>query len=100
MLSKSGKLIATAGQGPALLEIMLQAARSMQDVDGCLCYLIGTSPDEPDMVHVFEVWRSAEAHQASLELVSVRGLIAQARPILAGMHSQPDMIIHGGKGID
>lgn len=100
MLSKSGKLIAIAGQGPALLDIMMQAAKSMQDVDGCLCYLVGTSPAEPDTVHVLEVWRSAEAHQASLELASVRSLIAQARPILADMHSQPDIIIHGGKGID
>jgi quinol monooxygenase YgiN len=35
---------------------------------GCLLYEVGVSDDEPDTVFVAELWSSAEAHRASLEL--------------------------------
>ncbi|KMS80237.1 putative quinol monooxygenase [Prauserella rugosa] len=50
---------------------------------GCLLYEVGIG-DEPDTVYVMELWTSAEAHQASLQLPEVRDSIAQARPMLSG----------------
>ncbi len=93
----SGKLQAARGKGGELLDHLLEAARAMEAVPGCLCYIVGTSEETPDAVYVHEVWRTAEEHQASLQLPAVRALIQKAMPIIAGMENQPDQIIHGGK---
>lgn len=51
---------------------------------GCLLYEVGVDDDHPDTVFVAELWRSREAHAASLKLPSVRAAIAAARPLLNG----------------
>lgn len=51
---------------------------------GCLLYEVGFNDDEPGTVFVMELWQSAEAHEASLELDSVRAAIAEAMPLLTG----------------
>ncbi|MFA5607555.1 MAG: putative quinol monooxygenase [Leucobacter sp.] len=51
---------------------------------GCLLYEVGTSVDEPDTVFVAELWETADAHQASLQLERVRAAIAEAMPMLTG----------------
>jgi len=51
---------------------------------GCLLYEVGVSADTPDTVFVVEIWESADAHQASLQLPEVQESIAQARPLLSG----------------
>ncbi|MCW4386337.1 antibiotic biosynthesis monooxygenase [Salinibacterium sp. SYSU T00001] len=51
---------------------------------GCLLYEVGVNDDEPDTVFVAELWTSAEAHRASLQLDSVRAAIAEAMPLLSG----------------
>lgn len=92
-----GKLLAQPGQGEALLQILLEAARGMEAVEDCFCYLVGTREQKPDAVHVIEVWRDAEAHQASLQMPVFQALIAKARPLIAGMEDVPSLVIHGGK---
>lgn len=52
---------------------------------GCLLYEVGVSDADPDTVFVVELWTSAEAHRASLQLPEVQGSIAQARPLLSGV---------------
>lgn len=93
----NGKLLAQPGQGNALLDILLEAARGMESVDGCLCYIVGTSDQEPDAVHVYEVWTDEASHRASLDMPVFQTLIQKARPLIAGMENQPDLRIHGGK---
>ena len=51
---------------------------------GCLAYEVGVRDDEPDTVFVVELWESADAHRASLELAEVRAAIDSARPLLSG----------------
>lgn len=51
---------------------------------GCLLYDVGVREEEPDLVYVAELWVSAQAHQASLQLSSVQAAIAEARPLLSG----------------
>lgn len=51
---------------------------------GCLLYEVGVNSEEPDTVFVAELWESAEAHQNSLQLASVRSAIAEAMPLLSG----------------
>jgi quinol monooxygenase YgiN len=52
---------------------------------GCLLYEVGISDAEPDTVFVMELWRSAAAHEGSLQLPEVQEAIAQARLLLAGV---------------
>jgi len=52
---------------------------------GCLMYEVGVSDEEPETVFVVELWTSAEAHRASLQLPEVQQAIAEARPLLSGV---------------
>jgi len=52
---------------------------------GCLLYEVGVNDEEPDTVFVVELWTSAAAHRASLELPAVKEAIAEARPLLSGV---------------
>ncbi len=62
---------------------------------GCLLYEVGVDDDEPDTVFVVELWTSAEAHRASLQLDSVRASIAEAMPLLSGHMSGSRFTVTG-----
>jgi quinol monooxygenase YgiN len=51
---------------------------------GCLLYEVGVDESQPDTVFVMELWDSADAHRASLQLPEVQASIATARPWLSG----------------
>ena len=71
------------GQRDALVAILLRPKPGMKEA-GCLLYEVGINDDVPDTVFVSELWESAEAHQASLQLDSTRAAIAEATPLLSG----------------
>lgn len=79
-----GTLEALPGKRDALLEILCRKNEDLTAA-GCLLYEVGTNDDAPDTVFVVELWESAQAHQASLALPSVRNAIAEAMPILTGV---------------
>ena len=97
MYGVNGKLSAQPGEGPRLLSLLMEAARGMENVDGCLFYIVGTDENKPEDIWVFEVWTDAQAHQASLKLPVFQTLIEKARPLIAGMDNLPGLTIHGGK---
>ncbi|BCW56169.1 antibiotic biosynthesis monooxygenase [Arthrobacter sp. NicSoilB11] len=78
-----GLLGTKPGQRDALVAILLRPKPGMKEA-GCLLYEVGINDDLPDTVFVSELWESAEAHQASLELASTRAAIAEAMPLLSG----------------
>ena len=78
-----GTLGAKPGKGAELVAILTRPHTEMADL-GCLVYEVGTTEDDPETVHVVEVWSSAEAHAASLQLDSVKAAIAEAMPLLNG----------------
>ena len=94
-----GKMTAVAGEGNALAQHLLEAASALEAVSGCRLYVVSRDPQDEDSVWVMEVWDSAEAHRASLELDAVRELIARARPILQGMGDRFEFEPVGGKGL-
>ncbi len=94
-----GKFIAAPGQGDALAAHLLEAAAALEQVDGCRLYVIGRDPGDDDAVWVIEIWESAEAHRASLDLNAVQDLIARARPIIAGIGERFEVRPLGGKGL-
>src|SRR5690554_1582198 len=79
--------VGTLGVKPGSLDTVVQILtrpNSELASAGCLLYEVGTSPEQPDTVYVTELWESAEAHRASLELDSVRTAIREAMPHLTG----------------
>ena len=97
MYAVNGKLTALPGEGEKLLAVLLDAAKGMEHVDGCLCYIVGTDENKPEHVWVYEVWVNEAAHQASLQLPVFQALIEKAKPLIAGMENLPSLVIHGGK---
>ena len=51
---------------------------------GCLVYEVGVNDEQPNTVFVVELWTSADAHQASLQLPEVQESLSAARPLLSG----------------
>ncbi len=94
-----GKMRAQAGQREILIDMLLQAARLMPDIEGCHLYLINTASDDPDGIWVYEVWRSQADHRASLDNAMVKAIIAKARPLIASFGERFEFTPVGGKGL-
>ena len=97
MFGLHGKMIAQPGQRDALLKILMNAATD--GMPGCLMYVISTANDDPDGLWVTEIWRSQADHRASLDLDSVKTLIAAARPLIAGFSDRSEFTPLGGIGM-
>ena len=94
-----GSFKAQPGRGDRLAEILVQAADGLRENADCELYVISRSPDDPDAVWVTEVWTSREAHRASLDDAATRQLIAEARPLIAGIGERFELAPIGGKGL-
>ena len=92
------KFTAQTGKRDALATILLESAEQLKNNTDCLHYLIGLA-DEQDAVWVYETWTSKEAHDAALEPEEAKALIRQAMPLIAGVSSQVDTELLGGKGL-
>ncbi|WP_215143923.1 putative quinol monooxygenase [Exiguobacterium qingdaonense] len=82
MYALIGKMVTQKGQRDRLVAILSEAAREMEATADCESYRVHVSLDEADTVFIYEVWRSEEAHAASLSLPEVKEYIDQAKPIL------------------
>jgi quinol monooxygenase YgiN len=78
-----GTLGVKPGHRDEVVAILTRPSTDLQGA-GCLSYEVGVSGEHPDTVFVSELWVSAEAHQASLQLASVRAAITEAMPLLSG----------------
>jgi quinol monooxygenase YgiN len=94
-----GSFKALPGHGDALAELLVQAADALDSNADCELYVVSRSPDDRDAVWVTEVWTSSDAHRASLEDERVRALIAEARPLIAGLGERFELSPLGGKGL-
>lgn len=81
--ANTGTLGVKPGHRDAVVAILSRPNLGTDDI-GCLLYEVGINDDQPDTVFVMELWETQEAHQASLQLHSVQGAIAEARPFLSG----------------
>jgi quinol monooxygenase YgiN len=93
-----GSFTATPGKRDELVGYLLRAAQLMRDNPSCLLYLVATT-ERADEVAVTEVWTDEGAHDASLHDAGVRELIAEARPVIAGLAGQTHLTVQGGKGL-
>jgi quinol monooxygenase YgiN len=94
-----GKIRAHPGQRDPLIGHLLEAARLLDDLEGCYLYVIHSDPGDPDGIWVSEVWRSQADHQASLGHEAIQALIAQARPLITEMAERFEVTPLGGKGL-
>jgi quinol monooxygenase YgiN len=99
MYGLQGRMVAKPGQRPALLALLLGASRGRK-LPGCRIYIVSEVPAEPDAIAITEVWDDRAAHAASLQLESVRALIAKARPLIAEMGEPLELRPIGGQGLD
>ena len=83
VFANTGTLGTVDGRREELVSILTRRNDALREA-GCLAYEVGVNDDEPNTVFVVELWESAEAHRASLELAAVREAIAEARPLLTG----------------
>ncbi|HUG09092.1 MAG TPA: putative quinol monooxygenase [Acidimicrobiia bacterium] len=90
-----GEIEAVAGQGAELAAILANVG----PMPGCLNYIVAVDSQDPDVIWVTELWESAQAHAASLELPSVQEVIAEGRPLIAGFRSHHELSPIGGIGI-
>jgi quinol monooxygenase YgiN len=84
VFANAGRLGTLRGKRDALVAHLTRRSSVLSDI-GCLAYEVGTNDADPDTVFVFELWRDAAAHEASLALQEVRASIAEARPLLSGV---------------
>ncbi|MCB0104731.1 MAG: antibiotic biosynthesis monooxygenase [Caldilineaceae bacterium] len=91
-----GKMSAAPGQRDALVAILLEGINEMP---GCLSYIVARDPSDVNAIWITEVWDSAESHQASLELPSVQAAIARAKPLIANFDSHQETEPVGGHGL-
>ncbi len=67
---------------------------------GCVSYVVADDTTRQDTLWVTEVWESAEAHAASLDLPEVRAAIERGRPLIVGFESRIETHPVGGPGLD
>jgi quinol monooxygenase YgiN len=94
-----GKFTVKEGERDSMVDILLEAAESMRNLDECEIYLVSTSENEPDSVYVYEIWSNEHAQQASLTLGATQTLISRAKPLITGMERISTLTAIGGKGI-
>lgn len=93
------KFTVQEGKQNTFVEILIDAAKAMEQIEDCEIYLINTVESDPNAVFVYEVWRNKEAHQSSLRLETTQTLIQRAKPFIAGAERIGTFITKGGKGI-
>lgn len=101
-MSKFGmytKIPAQPGKRDELVELLLEAAEAIQQLPDCYLYLVNVSANEPDVIWVTEVWESAEAHQASLNMESAKEAIKRGLPLIGEPVESIKLVPVGGKGL-
>jgi len=91
-----GKMTAVEGKRDELIAILMEG---MQEMPGCLSYVVAKDPEDGDAIWVTEVWDSAESHRASLQLPSVQAAIGKGRPLIAGFSDRHETEPVGGWGL-
>jgi quinol monooxygenase YgiN len=90
---------ARSGRGEELADLLLEGAEALEANDACVLYAVHRDPEQPDAVHVTEVWTDAAAHAASLQEPETREAIERARPLIAEIAGHQRLDTLGGKGL-
>jgi quinol monooxygenase YgiN len=83
----------------ALVELLSEAAASMEAVEECRMYIVNKDVTDATIVWVTEIWTTKEAHAGSLQMDSSKALIAKAMPLIAAKPEQIQLVPISGKGL-
>ena len=81
-----------------VITILMSGADGLRSA-GCQLYAVCTVPEDDDLIWVTEIWDSAAAHDASLQLPETRAAIAAAMPMLTGDFTRQELTVVGGLGV-
>jgi quinol monooxygenase YgiN len=90
-----GTMRTKTGHRDEVVEILVSGAEGLRAA-GCRLYVVGVPADDPELIHVHEVWESKEHHDASLQRPETRAAIARAMPMLTGEFTSRELSIAGG----
>ncbi len=90
-----GQLFALPGRRDDLAAILLSGSAGMP---GCRSYVVALDAQDADALWITEVWDSADAHRASLQLPAVRDAIGRGKPLIARMGAYTATRPVGGTG--
>ncbi|HJR73692.1 MAG TPA: putative quinol monooxygenase [Luteimonas sp.] len=91
-----GKMTAAPGKRDELVAILLEG---IDDMPGCLSYVVAHDPADADGIWITEVWDSEASHKASLSLPAVKQAIARGKPLIAGFSNGATTAPIGGHGL-
>lgn len=97
--SQFTKYTTKESQGNVLVDLLLQASEEMDRHQPCQIYLINTARKEENVVYVYEVWSSKEAHEESLSLEVFQKLIERAKPTIVNIEVVSTFEFIAGKGL-
>jgi quinol monooxygenase YgiN len=75
-----GKIVAVEGRRNDLADLL---AAMGADMPGCLSYVVHLDAVDADGLWITEIWESAAAHEASLDVPEVQTAIERGRPLIA-----------------
>ncbi|MEO3750126.1 antibiotic biosynthesis monooxygenase [Streptomyces sp. B6B3] len=91
-------LKARPGHRDQVVSLLLSGSDGLREA-GCDLYVVGVADDDDVTIWVTEVWRSQEAHAASLELPEAKAAISEAMPMLTGEFTRQELSVVGGLGL-
>lgn len=91
-----GNIAAVEGKRDELIKILLEGVNEMP---GCLSYVVAKDPKDANGIWVTEVWDSKDSHAASLELPTVKAAIAKGKLLIAKFGSYNETEPMGGLGL-
>ena len=90
-----GTMRTKPGHRDDVVAILLRDVEGLREA-GCHAYVVSVVDEDPDLIHVTEVWDSKEHHDASLQLPTTRAAIAEAMPMLTGEFDSRELGVVGG----
>lgn len=94
-----GEITTHEGKRDELVNILLEAADAMNELEECELYIVSIKEEVLDALWVTEVWQNEQAHKASLSLDAVKLLIQKGRPLIKEMKTIQSFAPQGGKGL-
>lgn len=91
-----GRIDAVKGSREELAGVLLEG---IQEMPGCLSYVVAEDAEDPDALWVTEVWDSEASHEEALSLPAVQEAMRKGRPLIEGFGQRHVTAPVGGRGL-
>src|SRR6187431_2946056 len=88
-----GRIEATPGNRDALAQALVM---EVDDMPGCITYMVAVDPAAPTGVWIAEAWQSHEAHTTWLQSDATQALVRTIRPLMVGYEQRHNLTPVGG----